>query len=244
MNRPHFADIARDLTDGIASGRYPVGSNLPTELELRDHYQTSRHTVRAALAELQERGLVSRRKNAGTRVESAQPRNDFRPSLASVDDLVQFGSEHLRQVQSVERIAATAKLASTLHCAPGETWLRISSLRITEDKDSPPVGWTDVYLDPSYGEVADAARENPDTLISTLIERRYGRAIEEIRQDVRAVTVAPLMARRLQVEPGSAALQIVRRYYDSAGTSFETSVTLHPAERFHISMQLTRSKAK
>jgi DNA-binding transcriptional regulator YhcF (GntR family) len=96
MNRPHFADIARDLTEGIASGHYPVGSYLRTELELRDHYQTSRHTVRAALHELQQLGFVSRRKNAGTRVESAQPRNDFRPSLASVDDLVQFGSEHLR----------------------------------------------------------------------------------------------------------------------------------------------------
>src|SRR6478609_10789367 len=80
MNKPHFADIARDLTEGIASGRFPVGSYLPTELELRDLYQTSRHTVRAALHELQQLGLVSRRKNAGTRVETMQPRNDLRPS--------------------------------------------------------------------------------------------------------------------------------------------------------------------
>ncbi len=243
MNRPHFADIARDLTDGIASGRYPVGSNLPTELELRDLYRTSRHTVRAALAELQARGLVSRRKNAGTRVESAEPRRDFRPSLASVDDLVQFGSEHLRAVQSIETIEATAKLAATLQCAPRTPWLRISSLRILGDRDSAPVGWTDVYIDPGYDEVAQAARDNPDTLVSTLIERRYGRAIEEIRQEVRAVTVTATMAKRLRVEPGSAALEIVRRYFDAGGESFETSVTLHPAERFHISMRLTRSKA-
>nr|WP_246282548.1 hypothetical protein [Paraburkholderia caffeinitolerans] len=49
--------------------------------------------------ELQRLGLVSRRKNAGTRVESMRPRNDFRPSLASIDDVVQFGTEHLRGVQ-------------------------------------------------------------------------------------------------------------------------------------------------
>jgi GntR family transcriptional regulator len=43
---------------------------------------------------------VSRRKNVGTRVESAQPTNDFRPSLASVEDLVQFGTSHIREVQA------------------------------------------------------------------------------------------------------------------------------------------------
>jgi DNA-binding GntR family transcriptional regulator len=241
MNRPHFADIARDLTEGIASGRYPVGSVLPTELELRDHYQTSRHTIRAALHELQQLGLVSRRKNAGTRVESAQPRNEFRPSLASVDDLVQFGSEHLRLVQSTEEIVATGKLAKTLQCPAGTRWLRVSSLRIDGDRESPPVGWTDVYIDPAYIEVAEAARSQPDMLISSLIEARYGRCIDEIQQGVQAVLVSAEMAERLQVAKGSAALEIVRRYLDSAGEMFEVSISVHPAERFSVSMRLKRS---
>ena len=136
-------------------------------------------------------------------MESAQPRNDFRPSLASVDDLVQFGSEHLRLVQSTEEVAATGKLAKTLRCPQGTHWLRISSLRIDGDKESPPVGWTDVYIDPAYTEVAEAAREQPDTLISSLIEARYGRAIAEIQQDVQAVIVSEEMAKRLAVKPGT-----------------------------------------
>lgn len=243
MNRPHFADIARELTEGIASGRYPVGSVLPTELELRDQYQTSRHTVRAALHELQQLGLVSRRKNAGTRVESAQPRNDFRPSLASVDDVVQFGSEHLRLVQSTEEIVATGRLAKTLKCANGSRWLRVSSLRIDGDRESPPVGWTDVYIDPAYTEVAETARAQPDTLISTLIEARYGRCIAEIQQDVRGALISKEMAQRLRAEEGTAALEIVRRYLDSAGEVFEVSISVHPAERFSVSMRLKRSDA-
>jgi GntR family transcriptional regulator len=238
MNRPHFADIARELTEGIASGRYPVGSYLPTELELRDHYQTSRHTVRAALHELQQLGFVSRRKNAGTRVESAQPKNEFRPSLASVDDL-----EHLRLVQSTEEILASGKLAKTLKCADGARWLRVSSLRIDGDRQSPPVGWTDVYIDPAYTEVGEAARVQPDTLISSLIEARYGRCIAEIQQDVHAALISQEMAERLKVAKGTAALEIVRRYLDSAGETFEVSISVHPAERFSVSMRLKRSDA-
>ncbi|RDU97713.1 GntR family transcriptional regulator [Trinickia dinghuensis] len=243
MNRPHFADIARDLTEGIASGRFPVGSYLPTELELRDRYNTSRHTIRAALHELQQLGFVSRKKNAGTRVESAQPKNEFRPSLASVDDIVQFGSEHLRVVQSIEEIEAAGKLAKLLRCEEGTRWLRVSSLRVDGDATSVPIGWTDVYIDPAYGEVAEVARQEPGTLISALIEARYGRCVSEIQQNVQAVNLSREMAERLQAKPESAALEIVRRYVDAAGTAFEISVSVHPADRFSVSMRLTRSES-
>jgi len=240
MSRPHFADIAQELTDAIAAGKYPVGTVLPTELELRDHYKTSRHTVRAALQSLQERGLVSRKKNAGTRVESAVPKSAFRPSLASVDDVVQFGEEHLRLVQSVTEVVAEGALSAILQCSDGTPWLRISSLRVAGDASKPPIGWTDVYIDASYSEVADAARTQPDRLISALIEERYGRAIAEIQQDVHALNVTGEMTERLQVDAGAAALEIVRRYFDASGEVFEISVSVHPATRFSVSMRLTR----
>jgi GntR family transcriptional regulator len=242
-NKPHFADIARTLTEGITSGRYPLGSVLPTELELCAQYATSRHTIRAALNELQQLGLVSRRKNVGTRVESTAPTNDFRPSIASVDDLVQFGSQHLRLVQSTEEILASGRLAKTLKCSDGARWLRVSSLRIDGDRESPPVGWTDVYIDPAYTEVAEAARAQPDTLISSLIEARYGRCIAEIQQDVHAALISQEMAGKVESREGSAALEIVRRYLDSTGETFEVSISVHPAERFSVSMRLKRSDA-
>jgi len=241
--KPHFADLARHLTEGITSGRFPVGALLPTELELCERYQTSRHTVRAALHELQQLGFVSRRKNVGTRVESAQPTNDFRPSLASVEDLVQFGTAHVREVQAVEKTTATGALAKELGCAPGTRWLKISSLRMDRDSHRPPVGWTDVYVDPAYAKIEEVVRASPRTLISSLIEARYGRRIAEIRQDIRAINVSGTMARALRLEAGAAALKIVRRYLDAAGQAFEVSVTVHPAERFSVSMRLQRSSS-
>lgn len=238
--KPHFADIARHLTEAIATGHFPVGSILPTELELCAHYQTSRHTIRAALHELQQLGLVSRRKNAGTRVESVRPTNAFRPTLASVDDLVQFGSEHTRRVQSVEETTIRGTLAKELNCPNGSRWLRISSLRM-DANDRPPVGWTDVYVDVEYSEVGEMVRAEPGTLISALIEKRYGRRIAEIRQEIRAVTVPDELAESLQAPAGSPALKIIRWYLDAAGQAFEVSVTLHPGDRFAVSMRLQGS---
>lgn len=241
-SKPRHGDIARHLTEAITSGHFPVGSFLPNEHELVEHYKTSRHTVRAALSRLQELGLVSRRKNVGTRVESAKARDGFRPSLASVDDLVQFGADTVRHVQSIEAVDVDCAVATDLRCREGTAWLRISSLRLEGGAGTVPVGWTDVYVDPAYAEIAALVKESPTSLISTLIEARYGRRIAEIQQDVRATNVQDAgMALALAIKPGAAALKIVRRYLDEQGVTFEVSVSLHPAERFCVSMRLQRS---
>jgi DNA-binding GntR family transcriptional regulator len=241
MNKPRFADITRHLKEGITSGHYPVGTLLPTELELRDHYQTSRHTVRMALQELQQMGLVSRRKNVGTRVESATPQAGFQQALASVEDLVQFGVTHMRAVREVETVNATGALARQLGCPEGTRWLRISSLRMEQDAAELPIGWTDVYVDPAYTELPELVRESPETLVSTLIEQHYGQRVAEIVQQVQAVALSPALARRLHADSGSPALEIVRRYLDAEGRALEITVTTHPAERFALSMRLQRT---
>ena len=117
-------DLARHLAEGIASGRYGVGTLLPTELELCAHHGLSRYAVRKALDELQELGLISRRKNVGTRVEASRPKPGFTKSVATVEELAQFGAEHVRVVRDVREVVADLALARELGCEGGTRWLR------------------------------------------------------------------------------------------------------------------------
>ncbi|MES2264852.1 MAG: GntR family transcriptional regulator [Pseudomonadota bacterium] len=242
MKETLYAQVARDLEDGIVNGRYPVGSLLPTELELCAHYGASRHTVRSAIQELQDSGLVSRRKKVGTRVEASSKPDSYRQSLGSVDDLVQFGAAHQRVVKDIVEIVADRALAQELGCEPGTRWLRVSSLRLDGRKDSPPIGWTDTYIDAAYADLSDIIRASSQVLISTLIETHHGRRIAEIHQDVQAVPVPAALAQALETPAGSPALKIVRRYLDPSNAAFEISISLHPMDRFTFSMRLTRDK--
>ena len=242
MAKARHADLTRELAEGIAGGKFPVGSLLPTEFELCDRYGASRYTVRMALQELQDLGLISRRKNVGTRVEAMRPVAGFTQSIATVDELAQFGATHVRVVHSVDEVVADLVLAKEMGCEGGTRWLRISSLRMEGGRKRRPMCWTDVYLDPSYADIADLVRESPETLISSLIEARHGRRIARIRQDVRAVGLPAGLAEVLKAEAGSPALQLVRHYLDAGGEAFEISVTTHPADRFTFSMQLERAR--
>lgn len=236
-------DVARDLVDGITSGRFPVGSLLPKELELCELYGTSRHTVRLAVAELLEQGLVSRRKRTGTRVEARIATAKYRQSLGSLDDLVQFGEEHVRVLQDAGEQEMTAELAEALGTEPGSRWLRISSLRLNRAEGGAPIGWTDVYVDAAYTHLPAQARRSPDTLVATLIEQKYGHLVVDIRQDVTAVALPAHLAEALRAEAGSPALRLVRRYLAATGTVIEISDTIHPADRFTASSRLTRGRS-
>ena len=64
--RPMYQQIAEDLQAQIESGALMPGVQLPTELELRDRYNSSRNTIRDAIKRLMSQGLVETRPGQGT----------------------------------------------------------------------------------------------------------------------------------------------------------------------------------
>ena len=61
-----YQTIAEDLREQIKSGGLRPGQQLRTEIELRDHYQASRNTVRDAIKLLTTLGLVESKAGQGT----------------------------------------------------------------------------------------------------------------------------------------------------------------------------------
>jgi DNA-binding GntR family transcriptional regulator len=84
-----YKKIVRVLQKEITNGKHPVGARLPTESALCRRFSVSRHTVREALRQLRESGLVSPRQGSGTTVAAAEPSFYLHP-VASVTDLMQY----------------------------------------------------------------------------------------------------------------------------------------------------------
>lgn len=76
-----YRQIAEDLRTQIESTQLRPGSQLPTEIELMEHYDASRNTVRDAIKLLTTRGLVETRPGQGTFV--VEKINPFVSTLTS-----------------------------------------------------------------------------------------------------------------------------------------------------------------
>lgn len=75
MTRPAklYQRVVDMVAAGIAGGRYPAGSRLPSERDLAAELGVSRPTVREAMLALEIRGLIAARRGSGIYVTDTAP---------------------------------------------------------------------------------------------------------------------------------------------------------------------------
>jgi DNA-binding GntR family transcriptional regulator len=239
--QPLYARIADQLSQDIASGRYPVGTVLPTEPDLAALLKVSRSTVRAALSSLENRKLVSRKKNAGTRVESDKPQTGYGANLSSLPDLIQWAQECARAVQHTDTLVMSPNMAKELGCAPHTLWLWVQSLRLDPTRHQEAVSLTDAYIDARFASLLPSIEERPSALMSALLEEVFGLELATVEQEVHGWKLTAEQARILQADPDSAALKVLRRYFTPDHQPVLVTVSIHPADRFSIKTTLTRT---
>lgn len=238
-----YAQVTEALSGAIANGDYPVGSVLPNELELAKQFGVSRSTVRAAMKELQALGLVSRKKSAGTRVESARPAAhgaNFINSFSTIEAIQQFGEQTDRVIQSTESLVADDDLAARLGCRPGSRWLHIRGMRRPPGGEGQPICLSDVYIADAYAAKLLERLHTHQGILSRLIEEFAGRPVTEVRQEISAQCLTEEQAMALNSEPAALALEIRRQYLFSSNELAEVSLSLHPADRFKYFTRITR----
>ena len=64
-----YEEIANKIRKDIINGKYKVNEQLPLEKEMCDNYGVSRITIKKAVDELVNDGLVVKRRGAGTFVK-------------------------------------------------------------------------------------------------------------------------------------------------------------------------------
>jgi DNA-binding GntR family transcriptional regulator len=232
-SQPRYMVLAQALMDDIRSGRYPIDSLLPTELELCQQFNVSRHTVREAFRRLGELGLISRQPGVGTRVKANQVASRYTQASDGIESLYEYVRDVHLEITGSEDVIADEELADRLDCRPGQAWLHVMGFRYVGD-ETVPIARTDVYIARPYRGIK-AELVDLKVPVYSLIEQRYGLRVVEVQQKIHAVTISEADATLLHVEPGSAGLLVIRKYFAPNDELLEVGVSLHPGERFAYS---------
>lgn len=235
---PRYLEIARQLTAAIADGRFPVGAQLPTELEICEELGISRFTAREAVRVLVNRGLVVRRQRVGTTVVATPDENHYTLALSSLRDLLQYAQHTALPLNKFARVKLHGRRARELGVTSGEDWICASGVR-TDTERSLPLCVTRVYVNPVLPGI-EAKLRKKHAAVYALIEKEYGIRIERVEQELQGVACSKEDAGVLGVPPNHPALRIIRRYYDDSGRLLEVADNIHPSDRFIYRMQLVR----
>jgi len=195
------------LREELGSGRWPVGSRIPTEPELAELTGTGRNTVREAVQALVHAGLLERRQGSGTYVVA-----DSELAVAVGRRVAEARNRDVLEVRRTLEVGA-ARLAATRRTAADVAELRELLARRTAARtagDLDDVAAADLAL---HRAIARASR-NP--VLSELYDHLIDAIAENVRVNVgvRLRTAdndhADLVAAIVDGDPQRAALEAAR----------------------------------
>lgn len=226
------------LRDRIASGRLDKQGTLPAEQALAIEYGVSRVTVRRALAELEQEGLISRRRGAGTFVLGA---SGAKPIVADFSDvlanLVAMGRETAVRLLAFGYLEPPAAVAHALKLDAGEKTQFSVRVRLI---DGQPFSHLTTHVPERIGVTYDESDLAASPLLSLL--ERSGVQIERATQEVTAVLASPDVAAALDVNVGSALLGTTRTVFSADGKGVEHLSALYRPDRYALHMEMVRTE--
>jgi GntR family transcriptional regulator len=225
-SQTRYREIERYLRTLVE--RAGPGDPLPSEAELCDRFSVSRMTVRQALAELTNDGLVERRRGQGTFVA-------HRPVHRRPGVFLSFTEEmNRRGMQATSRLLAAGmdeprrSEALDLGLPPDSQVVRITRVRLA---DGVPVALEEAALVPGLRGVLE--EDLGGGSLHSALERRGVVATRATG------TIAARLARASETElldlaPQSALLVELRILFDQEGQVFERTETRYVADRYVI----------
>src|SRR6201999_4250814 len=114
-----YTRIEEAIATEIAQGEYRPGDQLPTEDALLQRFEVSRITVRRAIQNLVNRGLLEIRRGLGTFVLSPRIEAELTKLTGFVEDMNAAGRRATARVIGKGVVAASARVAERLQLAKG-----------------------------------------------------------------------------------------------------------------------------
>jgi DNA-binding GntR family transcriptional regulator len=240
-------EAAASIRAAIAGGRWPVGSQLPSEPQLATDLGISRATLREGLRLLISERLLDRRPGVGTFVARVPPTTIERgiDELFSLHQTIeQLGHRPSTGPTSISLDAHHEPAREELRLAPGELLVRVRSVRLADDR--PVILCEDYFprrlLKPEQADDASRLAQqiaNAGSLYLWL-EQILGASIDSAMAHIDSVNCALEDASALELQPGTALLRLRQTHFTKDGQPVLYSDSLHSTAFMHFHVRRRR----
>ena len=211
---PLYFQIASRIENAILEGDLPPGSRLENEIALGERLGLSRPTVRRAIQELVDKGMLVRRRGIGTQVVHGQVSRKV--ELTSLYDDLASGDRHpSTSLLLHEVIEADARIAEVLGVPVGDPILHIRRVRGADDV---PVAVLENYLP---RDLVDLSEEDLAEHGLYQLLRARGTMIRVARQRIGARRASAEETALLEIDKGGPVLTMERTAFDNSGRAIE-----------------------
>lgn len=220
--------IFKKLEQDILTGQLAPGDYLPTEIELSQHHQASRDTVRKALQLLTDTGLIQKMQGRGTQVSKRERFNFPVSDLISYQELVtNFGINSTTRLVSIDKVIIDDKL-HTLTGFPKHTIIwRVTRQRIVDGVAA--------VVDIDYllkRLVPEMTREIAERSIYAYLENQLNLDIASAQKEITIDHVTDSDKRLLDLGKDAHVVSVKSQVFLADGQQFQFTESRHKLEKF------------
>lgn len=213
-----YLEVAEKIKEDIFSGKYPVGTMLPTETEFEELFDVSKITVRKAIELLAADEYVEKKSGKGTTVLSERPYNKLSKAISFTQILENSDLSVEKVVLSVNRVKL--KESDPAYEYFGSEAVCFERMYLLGDK---PYIYFKHFLPIGLKRVTKKVLEK-ESLYRILYQN--GLDIERFRDDFIAIPLNSEQQQLLQTEE-TLALKRIRKSYDYEEQVVEYSEALY-----------------
>lgn len=236
--QPLYAQLRDRLKTQILEGKLGAHAKLPSESELTEHYGVSRITVRQALTDLHQEGLIIKVHGKGTFVSQPVVTQDLTHLRGLSESLAGEGRTIHTRLLSHKTVKATEHVAELLKITVKSP---ISELRTVRYLNRSPLSVNHSYMSVELGErLAKTDLANRDML--SIYENDLGLAIGHADLSISALTADDTHCKHLDVEPGVALLKVERVLFDADRQPLQLEQSSYRSDLFSYSLSVERRR--
>ena len=231
---PLYFQLFELLRDRIIDGDIPVGSTLPTEQRIAEHYSVSRITVREALICLQQEQFIKKRTAKKALVLSRSPTQFLGWKMNSIDDIIAATRGVVLNVKSYKQ-EKSSEVASLFELKENAS---LYCLRSILTKNEQPYAVSTIYFPEYIGKELKRSSFN-EKIIFRVVERELGIRVNDVEIIISASLADVNQASQLKKPIGSPILNSTLIYRNNKNSPpFEIAFTSFPAESYRIKYNL------
>ena len=206
VNKPLYSRIQEYIAELILSGKLTPETKIQSEREFSEDLGVSRMTVRKAITELVNEGLLERKQGSGTYVAKPKITYESQDMVNYVQAMQQRNIATASQLLEFSEMVASRRLADLLKTEIGNPIYRVSLLRFANRV--PIILERGFFPCSRFPKLEDWDLEKSSTLdlLTTVYKIKPGL----ISQTVEAVAAADTVAQQLRVEEGFPLIMLSR----------------------------------
>ncbi|MDN5927057.1 MAG: GntR family transcriptional regulator [Hyphomicrobiales bacterium] len=211
-----YAQLAAVLRSDMENGRLGAGERIESETALAQRFQVSRVTVRLALQDLADNGLLVRKQGKGTYVSRPAVQFDLQKTPGFFDILFEQGHNPRTRLLSFGPRDPILEVSRVLRLGAGEQPILLERLYLVDEK---PIALGRGWLRAEASRVSWADADNHST--AWILEELLGTAVAHSEIAIRATTAGRVISRMLALPARSPILVGIRTSFDQQGRPVE-----------------------